>query len=161
MSTGRITRRTAVDLAVLVLCAMGLGWRVHEVRGTPRIEVAPRVTELMYMRLLSHWVDDYAQESGLPAFSLDSVDAHLDTGDLRTVRNLRASIYGGPVGFTWDYCGFSLFVSTGIARPRSTKAARVAQGQSWWAAAMGPSGIDENYPWPQGVGRTTDCDRVE
>jgi len=161
MSAGWITRRTAIGLAAVAACAIGLGWRVHEIRDTPRIEVAPRVTELTYIRLLSQWVDDYARRYGRPAFSLDSVEAHLDTGDLRAVRNLRTSIYGGFVGYGWDYCGFSLHASTGIPRPRPTKTAGVAAHPPSSPFDLGPSQISEVYPWPPGVGRTTDCTTVE
>lgn len=155
MPTRRVTRRAVIGLAAVAVFAIGLGWRLHAIRATPRIDVAPRVTELMYMRLLSRWIDDYARKSGRPAFYFDSVEVHLDTGDLRVVRNLRTSLYGGLVGYGWDYCGFALWVQTGIPLPRPTKAAMVG------AFDLGPSQVSEEYAWPPGVGRTTDCMKVE
>ena len=161
MAGCRITRRTAASLVVAAACAVVLGWRVREIRATPRIEVAPRVAELMYMRLLSRWIDDYAAKYGRPAFSIDSVEAHLDPGDLRVVRNLRTSIYGGLVRYGWDYCGFSLDVSTGIPQPQRARPAKGVAGPPRFTLDLGPSWIIEGYSWPQGVGRATDCDRVE
>ncbi|HEU4990075.1 MAG TPA: hypothetical protein VFT41_09860, partial [Gemmatimonadaceae bacterium] len=115
------TWKTAVGLTLVCLCAVFL-WRVHKIRDASRIELSPRVAQLMRMRVLARWIEGYAAAYGRPAFAMDSVEAHLDTVDVRVVRDLRESVYGGPVRYGWDYCGFTLFVDTGIPRRRRANA---------------------------------------
>jgi hypothetical protein len=151
--------RSVLRIGVAAVCSLALVWRIHGATSAPRVQVSPRVAELMYMRMLAQWIQGYSKEYGRAAFTIDSVEAHLGSGDAETVRDLRASIYGGGVDYAWDYCGFSLSVATGIRRPVPSKGAKPRPSRAFFD--MSPSGILESYPLPEGVGRMKDCRSVE
>jgi len=115
--------------------------RIYTLVNQPRVVLAPRVAQFMHDRMLAQHIEDYAQRYGRPAFYLDSVIAHLDSGDAKIVSGLRTDLWGDPVHYRWTWCDFTLSSSAGRANQ--------------------PGGfrysIREKYPWPSGVGRTENC----
>ena len=154
-----MTRRTAIGLAAVVLCGIVLAWRVRTIAREPRLEVSPRVAQLMYNRMLAQWIAAYARRYRRPAYYLDSVMAHLDSADAERVSALRTDLWGKPVHYFWSYCWFSLHSYAG-ARPwlRPTPAESIPAESIPPGQLFAPGGeIDEQYPWPPGVGRTERC----
>ena len=136
-----LTRRTAIDLVAIVLCATVLASRIHTLVNQPRVVPASRVAQLMYNRMLALRIEAYAREYGRPAYYLDSVMAHLDSADAKIVSELRTDLWGKPVHYFWTWCFFTLTSSAG-----------------WDGYSDGPQHwVTERYPWPRGVGRTQKC----
>ena len=136
-----LARRTTIDVVAIVLCATMLAARLHALINQPRVVPASRVAQLMYNRRLALWVEDYARKYGRPAFYLDSVVAHLDSTDAKTVSELRTDFGGKPVHYFWTWCYFTLSSDAG------------------WTGYPGAHlhWVTERFPWPRGVGRMQDC----
>jgi hypothetical protein len=134
----RPTLRSAIALACVLALTGLLAWRIKTLRAEPHLALSARVYQLMYDRTLAQWVQAYAAAYGRPAFSIDSVLAHLDTADANTVDELLTDMWGRRVHYGWDYCSFALSSTAGWRTPRERQ-------------------IFEHYSWPVGVGRTHDC----
>ena len=165
-----MTRRSAIGLAAVVLCAALLAWRVRTIAREQRVPVDPRVTQLMYNRMLAQWITAYAREYGRPAYYLDSVMAHLDSADAKLVSELRTDLWGDRIRYSWSYCHFTLASPAGTRPwrrrpPRADTVAPVAPApvapapatRARWLPEPPQGEIHEEYPWPPGVGRTDRC----
>jgi hypothetical protein len=153
------SRRTAIGLAAVILCASVLGWRVRTIAREQRVPVSPRVTQLMYNRMLARWIQAYARTYRRPAYYLDSVLAHLDSAERRVVSNLLTDLWGDRVYYVWTYCDFTLASHAG-ARPwlRPPPPDTVAPVKpARWGPEPPQGELREEYPWPPGVGRTDKC----
>lgn len=160
--TPKLTRRTAVGLAALLLSAGVLASRVRTIAREPRVPLGPRVAQLMHNRMLALQVQAYARTYGRPAYYLDSVEAHLDSAERERVSALRTDLWGDSVTYFWSYCEFSVSSEAGVHGP-NTKAAfdSTAREMARRNARTWPvSFIREEYAWPADVGRTTNCDGV-
>lgn len=139
--TRMLTRRTAIDLVVIALCAIVLASRIRTLVNEPRVVPASRVAQLMYNRMLALRIEAYAREYGRPAYYLDSVMAHLDSADVKIVSGLRTDLWGEPVHYFWTWCWFTV----------TSRAGRAGYAGGPW------NWVTERYPWPRGVGRTQKC----
>lgn len=149
------TRRTLVGIAALVLALAGFGWRLRNIAREPREAVAPRAEQLMYNRMLSLRIRSYAARYGRPPFYLDSVVAHLDSTDARLVADLRTDLWGEPVIYFWTYCSFRLISDGGLRRDAPAPAPEDTIRPGRFLRFAGD--VEEEYPWPRGVGRTEHC----
>ncbi len=148
-----LTRRAAIDVLALVLCLSALGWRLVVIAREPRVVTSPRVTHLMYMRMVSLRIDDYARRFGRPAYSIDSVRAHLDSAAAHALAEVGSNPRRDSILYYWSYCNFALQVRPAYAR--------YVRWDPRWAQprAMSPlqSTLHETYRWPRGTGRTDRC----
>lgn len=137
-------RAVTVGVIVFVLLVGALAWRIVVIRGTPALTNGPRAAEQMYLRLIGERVEQYARAYHRPAYSLDSVTAHLDSTNARLVRDLEQDLWGRPVEYAWTRCGFALQSRGGVASGADTLAAHQAR-------------ITERFAWPPGVRADTSC----
>ena len=136
-------RTLIVGAIVFVLLVGVLAWRIVVVRGTPAVTNAPRAAEQMYLRLIGQRVELYARTYHRPAYSLDSVSAHLDSTNARLMRDLRRDLWGHPVEYAWTRCGFTL-------QSRGS-------GSTAESAADERARITARFSWPPGVRPDTGC----
>jgi hypothetical protein len=85
-----------------------LAWRIAAIRGQAAVANAPRTAERTYLRIVARHVETYARTYRRPAYSLDSVVAHLDATNARLMRDLETDVWGNPVQYAWSRCGFTL-----------------------------------------------------
>lgn len=144
-----------MGLIAVVIAATGLGWRIRRISREPRVVLAPRAVQLMYNRMLSLRVQQYAARYGRPAFRLDSVLAHLDSTDARAVSDLSTDLWGDEVIYSWSFCSFTLVSRAG----QENEPPSPAPAESLRASQLFPPGawVEEDYAWPTGVGRTERC----
>jgi len=133
-----------VGAAVFVLLVGVLAWRIVVVRSNPAVTNAPRAAEQTYLRLIAQRVELYARTYHRPAYSLDSVSAHLDSTNARLMRDLRRDLWGHPVEYAWTRCGFTLQSRGGSANRAVSSAEERA-------------GITERFSWPATVRPDTGC----
>jgi hypothetical protein len=123
---------------LLCLATILLVVRVRALSHANDLVLGDRPIQLVYMRMLAVRVKNYAQRSGRPAYSLDSVAAHLDSGEVRLFRDLSTDLWGSPLGYTWSGSSFTLSSSAGF---------RVLHG---WPPN---EGLFETYWWPDNARR--------
>lgn len=140
-----LTRRTALGVSAVIVLAIALAWRLHRLATEPRLRLSPRVVALMDNRMLARRILAYANAYGRPAYVLDSVEAHVDTSDAQLVSDLTTDPWGDPVHYDWNYCGFTLARTPGVALPAS-----------WWRSRRYV--VREDYAWPAHVGRKNLCE---
>ena len=133
------SRRTALGLAAVCLCAIVLMWRVTTITREPRVAVSPRVVQLMYNRRLALRIDAYARRYGRPPYYLDSVMAHLDSADDAEFQSNLTDLWGDSVTYVWSRCGFRLVSLAGGQPP----------GGAW---------VVEEYEWPRDVRQPRNCE---
>ena len=137
-------RTLIVGAIVFVLLVGVLAWRIVVIRDSPAVTNAPRAAEQMYLRLIGQRVELYARTYHRPAYSLDSVSAHLDSTNARLMRDLRRDLWGHPVGYAWTRCGFTL-----LSRGASGSSAESSADELGW--------ITERFSWPSTVRPDSSC----
>lgn len=117
-----------------------------------------RAVQRQRLRWLAYHIYAYAREHKRPAFTLDSVLAHLDSSTAVEFKHLMIDIWGMRVFYDWDESSFTL-AATGGARfgsawaaaiqppPNSTKA---EQYIALFAAGRRLT-VREEYGWPAGA----------
>lgn len=80
----------------------------------------PRAAEREHLRYMRARLSEYASTFHRPAYTLDSVSAHLDSADATAFNSLRVNRWGHPVGYWWGPRGFGLisYVSREGPSPR-------------------------------------------
>ncbi|HVX41170.1 MAG TPA: hypothetical protein VHB25_16505 [Gemmatimonadaceae bacterium] len=80
----------------------------------------PRAAERERLRYLRARVVEYATLFHRPAFTLDSVAAHLDSAEAAQFESLRTNPWGSAVGYAWGPRSFELisYISRDRPRPR-------------------------------------------
>ena len=139
-------------LGLLVASIGVLGWRIRRIRRAPRILVSDRVASLMYLRLVSRSVYAYAEHFGRPPYNVDSIYAHLDSAQAASLNTEFAGLW--HFGYWWTWCDYTLSARTA---PPPDSIPQEWIGPPGRKPGYGPPRVEENYSWPPGVGRTTDC----
>ncbi|MGH7670418.1 MAG: hypothetical protein ACRENQ_13100 [Gemmatimonadaceae bacterium] len=144
--------RRWATIGALGASAVGLAWRVRDIRRAPRIRVSDRVASLMYVRLVSQSVYAYAQRFSRPPYTMDSIFAHLDSAQAARLDDEVADLWS--FDYHWTWCDYSLSAHT-APPPDSIPLQWV--GPPGRTPGYGPPRVGEHYTWPPGVGRNTDC----
>jgi hypothetical protein len=143
--------RLLVDVTVVVLLAGLVASRVVTISHSPRLRTDARVAQLMLNRTLANQVIDYARKYQRPAFFLDSVQAHLDSGAAASFARLQTDLWGDPVGYFWQYCWFMLFSDAGH------RGLRPGMDDRFLPFRPNGAALDEVYHWPRELTRAHGC----
>lgn len=110
MRRGPLIASAVIALVVLV-AVLFVAVRPHE--ETPS-RAAIRAEELARLQYVAGRLTQYANEYHRPAFRLDSVAVHLDSPDAAEFRSYLTDLWGGSIGYYWNFSGFSLRSDAGL-----------------------------------------------
>jgi hypothetical protein len=141
MNVRALTLRSAGGIVALLAAIAILIVRLHALAIAGRVEWAPRVEHLAYIRSLSARVYQYAQRYGRPVDRWN-LNGYVSAAESTEVVQLRADLWHGVVHFTSDEGGYSIDWNGESQSPRF---AGTRTRPNWTDASF------ERYDWPPGI----------